>query len=198
MKGDVILIDFPFSQGGGSKVRPALVVQGNAVRSVNTIIAEITSNPARVGTCPFLHRLRARDRHGTRCQLGRYVRKSLYGPPKSSLRPLGRYRRERLPRLISASRPHMESRNLPVAGGWLGTVARRTGRGLGGSSRSGYDRRRRWFPEAEPSRRPAAGTLARPLPSCSMFEGGDRGRVSDDRGDRGPVNARLGIDRRAS
>jgi mRNA interferase MazF len=49
MKGDVVLIDFPFSQGGGSKVRPALVVQGNAVQSVNTIIAQITGNLARVG-----------------------------------------------------------------------------------------------------------------------------------------------------
>ncbi len=49
MKGDVLLIDFPFSHGGGSKVRPALSVQGNAVQSVNTIIAQITTNLGRVG-----------------------------------------------------------------------------------------------------------------------------------------------------
>src|SRR5580704_2898716 len=49
MKGDVLLIDFPFSEGGGSKVRPALSVQGNAVYSVNTIIAQVTSNLGRSG-----------------------------------------------------------------------------------------------------------------------------------------------------
>jgi mRNA-degrading endonuclease toxin of MazEF toxin-antitoxin module len=49
MKGDVLLIDFPFGHGGGLKVRPALSVQGSAVQSVNTIIAQITSNLGRIG-----------------------------------------------------------------------------------------------------------------------------------------------------
>jgi len=49
MKGDVLLIDFPFSRGGGPQIRPALSVQGNAVQSVNTIIAQITSNLGRIG-----------------------------------------------------------------------------------------------------------------------------------------------------
>ena len=49
MKGDVLLIDFPFSHGTGSKARPALSVQGNSVESVNAIIAQITSNLGRVG-----------------------------------------------------------------------------------------------------------------------------------------------------
>jgi mRNA interferase MazF len=49
MKGEVLLIDFPFSEGGGSKVRPALSVQGNAVRSTMTIVAQVTSNLARLG-----------------------------------------------------------------------------------------------------------------------------------------------------
>ena len=49
MKGDVVLVDFPFTHGTASKVRPALSVQGDAVQSVNTIIAQITSNLSRVG-----------------------------------------------------------------------------------------------------------------------------------------------------
>jgi mRNA interferase MazF len=44
-RGDVVLIDFPFSAGGGAKVRPALVVQNDRdnVRLPNTIVAQITS-----------------------------------------------------------------------------------------------------------------------------------------------------------
>jgi mRNA interferase MazF len=48
MKGEVLLIDFPFSESGGSKVRPALSVQGNAVRSSMTIVAQVTSNLVRL------------------------------------------------------------------------------------------------------------------------------------------------------
>ncbi len=54
MRGDIVLVDFPFSDGGGAKVRPALVVQDDAVRSVNTIIAQITSNVARTGATRLL------------------------------------------------------------------------------------------------------------------------------------------------
>ena len=39
MKGDVLLVDFPFSLGGGSKVRPALAAQGNAAHLVNTRVS---------------------------------------------------------------------------------------------------------------------------------------------------------------
>ena len=49
MRGDVVLIDFPFSHGGASKVRPALIVQSDNLRSVNTIVAQISSNLARTG-----------------------------------------------------------------------------------------------------------------------------------------------------
>jgi len=28
-RGDVVLVDFPFSAGGGAKVRPALVIQND-------------------------------------------------------------------------------------------------------------------------------------------------------------------------
>ena len=50
-RGDVVLINLPFAQGGGSKVRPALVVQSdrNNARLTNTIIAVITRNVSRVG-----------------------------------------------------------------------------------------------------------------------------------------------------
>ncbi len=44
-RGDVVLIDYPFSRGGGAKVRPALVVQNDRDNSrlENTIVAQITS-----------------------------------------------------------------------------------------------------------------------------------------------------------
>ena len=43
-RGDVVLLDYPFSSGAGSKVRPVLVVQGNRdnARLTNTIVAMIT------------------------------------------------------------------------------------------------------------------------------------------------------------
>src|SRR3981081_175896 len=48
-RGDVGLIDYPFSKGGGSKVRPALVIQTdrNNLRLQETIVAVITSNVSR-------------------------------------------------------------------------------------------------------------------------------------------------------
>jgi mRNA interferase MazF len=47
--GDVVLVDFPYASGGGSKVRPALVIQNDTdnVRLVNTIVAQITGNTQR-------------------------------------------------------------------------------------------------------------------------------------------------------
>ena len=53
-RGDVVLIDYPFSDAGGSKVRPALVIQAD-IRNVmlnNTIVAMITKNVSRVGIDP--------------------------------------------------------------------------------------------------------------------------------------------------
>ncbi len=48
-RGDVVLVDFPYTQGSGSKVRPALVVQNNRdnVRLVNTIVCQITGRTHR-------------------------------------------------------------------------------------------------------------------------------------------------------
>ena len=44
-RGDVVLVNYPFSEGRGSKVRPALVVQCNANnrRLESTLIVQITS-----------------------------------------------------------------------------------------------------------------------------------------------------------
>lgn len=44
-RGDVVLVNYPFASGEGSKVRPALVIQSdrNNQRLDNTIIAQITS-----------------------------------------------------------------------------------------------------------------------------------------------------------
>jgi mRNA interferase MazF len=49
-RGDVVLVDYPFSSGVGSKLRPALVVQNDRdnTRLTNTIIAMITSRTDRV------------------------------------------------------------------------------------------------------------------------------------------------------
>ena len=43
MRGDVVLLDFPFAEGGGSKVRPALIIQADDISSIHTIVAQITS-----------------------------------------------------------------------------------------------------------------------------------------------------------
>lgn len=53
-RGDIVLVDFPFPAGGGSKVRPALIIQAdrNNARLQDTIVALITSNTARAGLEP--------------------------------------------------------------------------------------------------------------------------------------------------
>src|SRR5438093_3348945 len=44
-RGDVVLVDYPYAAGGGTKVRPVLVVQNDRdnQRLQNTIVAQITS-----------------------------------------------------------------------------------------------------------------------------------------------------------
>ncbi len=49
MRGDIVIVDFPFSDASRAKRRPALVVMGDGVASANTIIALITSNTQRSG-----------------------------------------------------------------------------------------------------------------------------------------------------
>ena len=53
-RGDVILVDFPFSDRTGSKVRPALVVQADGLnaRLDDTIVALITSSSRRMTGSP--------------------------------------------------------------------------------------------------------------------------------------------------
>jgi mRNA interferase MazF len=47
MRGDILIVDYPFSDASQVKRRPALVVQADTVSSINTIVALITSNIAR-------------------------------------------------------------------------------------------------------------------------------------------------------
>lgn len=49
-RGDIVLLDYPYADGSGSKVRPALVVQNDRdnQRLTNTIVALITKNVSRV------------------------------------------------------------------------------------------------------------------------------------------------------
>ena len=44
-RGDVVLVDYPYAAGGGTKVRPVLVIQNDRdnQRLLNTIVAQITS-----------------------------------------------------------------------------------------------------------------------------------------------------------
>jgi mRNA interferase MazF len=53
-RGDIVLVDFPFASGGGSKVRPALVVQNDTDnrRLSNAILAMVTSQTKRSGAEP--------------------------------------------------------------------------------------------------------------------------------------------------
>src|SRR5260370_34099611 len=48
-RGDVVLVDWPFAGGGGTKVRPAVVVQNDRDngRLSNTVVAMITSRTRR-------------------------------------------------------------------------------------------------------------------------------------------------------
>jgi len=44
-RGDVVLVDYPYAAGGGTQVRPVLVIQNDRdnQRLLNTIVAQITS-----------------------------------------------------------------------------------------------------------------------------------------------------------
>lgn len=50
-RGDVVIVDWPFTAGVGSKPRPALIVQNDRdnARLTNTIVAMITSRIHRAG-----------------------------------------------------------------------------------------------------------------------------------------------------
>lgn len=51
-RGDVVLLDFPFSDGAGTKVRPALIVQSDRdnARMEATIVVLITKNLTRANS----------------------------------------------------------------------------------------------------------------------------------------------------
>jgi mRNA interferase MazF len=53
-RGDVVILDYPFSDSSGAKVRPALVVQSDTRNAIlaSTIIALITKNLSRVKIDP--------------------------------------------------------------------------------------------------------------------------------------------------
>ncbi len=53
-RGDVVILDYPFSDSSGAKVRPALVVQTDQRNAIltNTIVALITKNLQRLRTDP--------------------------------------------------------------------------------------------------------------------------------------------------
>jgi mRNA interferase MazF len=48
-RGDLVLVDYPYPSGSGTKVRPVLVIQNDRdnQRLNNTIVAQITSNTQR-------------------------------------------------------------------------------------------------------------------------------------------------------
>jgi len=78
-RGEVVLVDFPYSDHTGSKVRPALVVQADALnrRLDDTILALITSSRhRRVGAATQFAAVRHRHDHsrgtanGPAAQLG--------------------------------------------------------------------------------------------------------------------------------
>ena len=49
-RGDVVLLDYPYADGSGSKVRLVLIVQNDRdnQRLTNTIVALVTKNVSRV------------------------------------------------------------------------------------------------------------------------------------------------------
>ncbi len=58
-RGDIVLVDFPFSDRTGSKVRPALVVQDDRWNRTldDTVLALITSSPRRMTGAPTQFRV---------------------------------------------------------------------------------------------------------------------------------------------
>jgi mRNA interferase MazF len=54
MRGDVVILDFPFAEGGTAKVRPALVVQSDGIASIHTVVAQITGATHRTGPSRLL------------------------------------------------------------------------------------------------------------------------------------------------
>ena len=69
-RGDVVVLDWPFSDGGGSKVRPAVVVQADALngRLTNVILAALTTNLRRSAR-PTQLRIHANTVDGRACGL---------------------------------------------------------------------------------------------------------------------------------
>jgi mRNA interferase MazF len=55
-RGDIVLVDYPFSDRTGSKVRPALVVQADALnrRIADTILASISRSTHRASASQLL------------------------------------------------------------------------------------------------------------------------------------------------
>ena len=53
-RGDVVLLDFPFSDASGSKVRPAIVAQSNSLnrRLTSTLVVLVTKTTRRVSNEP--------------------------------------------------------------------------------------------------------------------------------------------------
>ena|SRR5438128_12623452 len=53
-RGDVVLLDYPFADSSGTKVRPALIVQEDSRNALltHTIVAVISKNVTRVGIDP--------------------------------------------------------------------------------------------------------------------------------------------------
>jgi mRNA-degrading endonuclease toxin of MazEF toxin-antitoxin module len=53
-RGDVVVVRFPYAGGGGSKVRPAIVVQCDRLNRLtrNTVVAMIPGNTRLVGSGP--------------------------------------------------------------------------------------------------------------------------------------------------
>lgn len=62
-RGDIVLVDYPFSDRTGSKVRPALVVQADALntRITDTILAAISRSTHRASATQLLIELSTPD-----------------------------------------------------------------------------------------------------------------------------------------
>ena len=54
MRGEIIILEFPYGDAGGFKIRPALVIQDDSILSVNVVVALITSQMQRVGPSRLL------------------------------------------------------------------------------------------------------------------------------------------------
>jgi mRNA interferase MazF len=85
-EGDVVIIDFPFGDGTGSKVRPALVVQEDGIASISVAVVLVTSNTSLFGPSRLLVDPSTADGHGSGLRMPSVITcENIYSPHRKRI-----------------------------------------------------------------------------------------------------------------